>query len=44
MIILKRILEKQDGDWIHLAQGRGQLRAFVNPVMNPEVPQIAGIS
>jgi hypothetical protein len=32
----------EDVGWIHLAQERGQWRAFVNTVMNLQVPYMAG--
>jgi hypothetical protein len=41
MIILKWILEKQDGggfNWIHLDQDKSQRRTLVNTVMNFWVP------
>jgi hypothetical protein len=38
-IILKWIVKKYGVDWIKLAQGRGQLRDFVNVVTNLRVPK-----
>jgi hypothetical protein len=34
----------EDVDWIPLAPVRGQWQAFVNMVMNPQVPKITQIS
>jgi hypothetical protein len=32
------MLEKEDGDWIHLAQARNKWKALLNTGMNIRVP------
>jgi serine/threonine protein kinase HipA of HipAB toxin-antitoxin module len=33
-----REIESESVDWMHLVQDRNQLQAFLNTVMNPDIP------